>query len=69
MEALRRLLQWLSSEAWKISSVTTDRSRPFPALIEGLDLKSGAIQHFYDGGFLVKWFSKRLRKVNCTGRP
>ncbi|RCN31903.1 hypothetical protein ANCCAN_22303 [Ancylostoma caninum] len=62
VEGLRKLLQWLSSENWRISAMTTDRNKSFPALLDDLKQEIGTIQHFWDGICLMRWFNKRLRK-------
>ncbi|EYC05720.1 hypothetical protein Y032_0080g1330 [Ancylostoma ceylanicum] len=62
VEGLRRLLRWLSADKWKISSITTDRNRFFPALLDEMKVEIGDVQHFWDGWHLVKWFGNNLRK-------
>ncbi|EYC29786.1 hypothetical protein Y032_0005g2264 [Ancylostoma ceylanicum] len=70
VEGLRRLLSWLSAGNWKISSITTDRNRSFPALLEDMRGEIDDVQHFWDGWHLVKWFGNNLRKEakhrNCA---
>ncbi|KAL6741821.1 hypothetical protein Aduo_015037 [Ancylostoma duodenale] len=62
VEGLRRLLQWLSSEKWRISSITTDRNRSFPTLLNDLEKELGTFKHFWDGRCLAEWFSNRFKK-------
>ncbi|EYC15178.1 hypothetical protein Y032_0037g3365 [Ancylostoma ceylanicum] len=62
VEGLRRLLRWLSSDGWSISSITTDRNRSFATLLDEMKDEIGSVQHFWDGWHLVKWFGNNLRK-------
>ncbi|KIH42600.1 hypothetical protein ANCDUO_27414, partial [Ancylostoma duodenale] len=70
IEGLRRLLRWLLADGWKIFSITTDRNRSFPSLLEDMKEELGGVQHFWDGWHLVKWFGNNLRKEakykNCA---
>ncbi|EYB92585.1 hypothetical protein Y032_0192g1360 [Ancylostoma ceylanicum] len=61
-EGLRRLLRWLSADGWKVASITTDRNRSFPALLDEMKKEIGNVPHFWDGWHLVKWFGNNLRK-------
>ncbi|RCN34491.1 hypothetical protein ANCCAN_19668 [Ancylostoma caninum] len=67
VEGLRRLLRWLSADGWSIASITTDRNRSFPALLDEMEEEIGKVQHFWDGWHLVKWFGNNLRKEETTG--
>ncbi|EYC36955.1 hypothetical protein Y032_0841g2631 [Ancylostoma ceylanicum] len=62
VEGLRRLLRWLAADGWKIASITTDRNRSFPALLDEMKEEIGNVPHFWDGWHLVKWFGNNLRK-------
>ncbi|XGW05311.1 hypothetical protein V3C99_016019 [Haemonchus contortus] len=63
VEALNRLLQWISRERLPVYSLATNRNPALAVPLKNMEPELGRVLHLYDTSLLVKWLENELRKA------